>query len=404
MTEAALLHSLMRDAHEFILLAGALGVLSVLAGLVSQRIGAPILLAFLALGLLAGRDGILGIQFTDYATSYLVGSVALAVILLEGGLKTTVTEFRTVFWPALALATIGVAVTALIVGGAVTLIGDAPLTGALIAGAIAAPTDAAAVAVLLRRSGAAVSEKLLATLEIESGLNDPMSVFLTFTLLRIYAGQGTVTIPQVAVNFLEEMFGGAVIGLTAGWALAYVLRRLPKETALATVLALAGGLCVFGLAQLVGASGFLATYLAGVMMGSGAPLMRDKLEPFFEGMGWLAQIVLFLMLGLMITPHTLPQYFPVAIAGAAVLMLVARPVAVFGCLLPFGFSLRESAFASWVGLRGAVPIYLSLIPAMVDPERDARLFAVITIVVVASLLVQGWTVAPAARLLGFRGR
>ncbi len=397
-----LLRHVMHSAHQEILLGGALGVLSVLAGLISRRIGAPILLAFLVLGILAGEDGILGIPFDDFATAYLVGSVALAVILFEGGLKTSVAEIRLVLWPSAALATIGVVVTTVIVGACVAVIDRVPLKAALLVGAILAPTDAAVVFPLLRQASAAIPKKLLAVLEVESGLNDPMSVFLTFTLLRLFAGPHPLTIGGAVLSFLEEMVGGAAIGLAAGWALAYALRRLPVEAALATVMALTGGLAVFGLAQLVGASGFLATYLAGVVTGNASPLLRERLEPFFDGMGWLAQIVLFLMLGLLVTPHDLPPYVPAAIGGAAVLILIARPLAVFGCLLPFGFSLRESAFASWVGLRGAVPIYLSLIPALADPKRDERLFATIFIVVIASLLVQGWTVAPAARLLGFR--
>jgi NhaP-type Na+/H+ and K+/H+ antiporter len=203
------------------------------------------------------------------------------------------------------------------------------------------------------------------------------------------------------LQFLEEMAGGAAIGLAGGWALAQLLKRLPLEPSLAPVLVLAGGLAVFGLAQLLGTSGFLAIYLAAVVTGATQHRMREDVEHFFEGMAWLAQIVLFLMLGLLVTPHNLAPYLPGAVIGAAALIFVARPVAVFACLLPFGFTLREMAFASWVGLRGAVPIYLSIIPALADPNRDQRLFASIFILVIASLIVQGWTVSSAARLLGF---
>jgi NhaP-type Na+/H+ and K+/H+ antiporter len=392
----------MQQSHELILLGGVLGVLSVLVGLISRRLGAPVLLAFLALGMLAGDDGVVGISFKDYSIAYLVGSVALAVILFEGGLKASIVQFRLAFWPAAALATIGVAITTGVVGGSVALLEGVPLPAALLAGAVAAPTDAAAVASLLRRSSAAVPERLLALLEIEPGLNDPMSVFLTFTLLRLFAEPRVFTIGQAAIGFLIEMAGGTFLGLVAGWLLTMAVRRLPVEAALVTVLAFAGALTVFGLAQWLGASGFLATYLAGVTVSARAPGLRQTLEPFFEGMGWLAQIVLFLMLGLMITPHELPPFIISAILGAVILLLLARPLAVFACLLPFGFNLRETAFASWVGLRGAVPIYLSMIPGLVDPQRDARLFATIFIVVVGSLLAQGWTIAYVARLLGFR--
>jgi len=400
----ALGHEAMAKAHELILLGGALGLLSIIAGLISRRVGAPMLLVFLALGMLAGEDGVLGIPYDDFTSAYLIGSVALAVILFEGGLKTPVSMLRLAFWPAAVLATIGVAFTAAILGIFISLVDGLPIVSALLAGSAAAPTDAAAVAVLLRRAGAALPERLLALLEVESGLNDPMSVFLTLLLLRLIAEPGTVGIGNAALLFLEEMAGGAVIGLAGGWLLAQLLKRLTLEGSLAPVLVLTGGLAVFGLAQLLGASGFLATYLAAIVIGATRHHARQDIEHFFEGIAWLAQIVLFLMLGLLVTPHDLPPYLPGAIIGAAVLIVLARPVAVFACLIPFGFTMRETAFASWVGLRGAVPIYLSIIPGLVDPNRDKRLFASIFIVVIASLIVQGWTVGLSARLLGFARR
>jgi cell volume regulation protein A len=400
----ALGHAAIERAHELILLAGVLGLSSILAGLISRRIGAPILLVFVGLGMLAGEDGVLGLALDDFASAYLIGSIALAVILFEGGLKTPVAMLRLAFWPAALLATVGVAVTALVLGLFVSLVDGVPLLGALLAGAAAAPTDAAAVAVLLRRAGAALPGRLLALLEIESGLNDPMSVFLTFLLMRLIAEPGSIGFGDAALWFLREMVGGAVLGTGGGWALAQGLRHLRLEASLAPVLVLAGGLTVFGVAQLLGTSGFLAIYLAAIVTGGAQYSSREQVEHFFEGIAWLAQIVLFVMLGLLVTPHKLPPYLPGAIIGATVLMLVARPVAVFACLLPFKFTLRESAFASWVGLRGAVPIYLSIIPALADSTRDQRLFASIFILVIASLVVQGWTVGPAARLLGYTRR
>ena len=404
MTSAQLIalgHAALERAHELILLGGALGMLSILAGLISRRVGAPMLLVFLGLGMLAGEDGILGVPYDDFSSAYLIGSVALAVILFEGGLKTPVYMLRLAFWPAALLATIGVAVTAVVLGMFVALVDGVPLVAGLLAGAAAAPTDAAAVAVLLRRAGAALPERLLAALEIESGLNDPMSVFLTFLLLHIIVAPDSVGIWGAVLLFIEEMAGGAVLGLASGWLLAQSLKHLPLESSLAPVLVLTGGLTIFGLAQLLGTSGFLAIYLAAVVTGTTAHRAKQDVEHFFEGMAWLAQIVLFLMLGLLVTPHELPPYLLGAIIGAVVLILLARPVAVFACLLPFGFSWRETTFASWVGLRGAVPIYLSIIPALADPHRDQRLFASIFILVIASLIVQGWTVGAAARLLGF---
>jgi len=407
MTGAQLLalgHAAIARSHKLILLGGALGLLSIVAGLISRRIGAPVLLVFLAIGMLAGDDHVLGVQFDDFGAAYLIGSVALAVILLEGGLKTPVSMLRLAFWPAAVLATIGVGVTAGILGAVVSLVDGVPLAAALLAGSAAAPTDAAAVAVLLRRAGAALPERLYAVLSVESGLNDPMSVFLTFLLIHLIAEPGSIGGGDAVLLFIEEMVGGAALGLAGGWLLAQSLKRLPIEAPLAPVLVLTGGLAVFGLAQLIGTSGFLATYLAAVIAGAAEHRAHEDVEHFFEGMAWLAQIVLFLMLGLLVTPEELPPYLPGAVIGAAVLILLARPVAVFFCLLPFKFNLRETAFASWVGLRGAVPIYLSIIPGLADPHRDQRLFASIFILVIASLVVQGWTVAPAARLLAFGRR
>jgi NhaP-type Na+/H+ and K+/H+ antiporter len=220
-------------AHQLILLGGVLGLLSIVAGLLSRRVGAPMLLVFLALGMLAGEDGVLGIPYDDFPSAYLVGSVALAVILFEGGLQTPVATLRLAFWPGVVLATIGVALTALVLGAVVWLVEGIPLLGALLAGAAAAPTDAAAVAVLLRRVGAALPERLLALLEVESGLNDPMSVFLTLLLLRLIAKPGSIGFGGAALLFVKEMAGGAALSLAGGWVLAQSLKRLPLEASLA---------------------------------------------------------------------------------------------------------------------------------------------------------------------------
>lgn len=401
-TEAlAMARGAMQHANQLILLGGGLGLLGVLAGIASRRIGAPMLLTFLALGMLAGADGPLHIPFHDYAAAYLIGSVALAIILFEGGLKTPPSMVRLAFWPALVLATIGVAVTAAIVGLVIAPLEGLPIAAALLAGATVAPTDAAAVAVLLRGAGAALPERLFALLEVESGLNDPMSVFLTILLIHIIAASGSFGFAAAALLFVREMAGGAVLGFAGGWLLGFSLRRLPMEPALASVFLLAGALGLFGIAQLLGTSGFLAAYLAGFVARLSSRSLEEDVAQFFEGSAWLSQIALFLMLGLIITPRQLPQYLPGAIVGAAVLIVLARPIAVFALLAPFRFTWRENAFASWVGLRGAVPIYLSIMPALAEPGRGGSLLASVFIVVIVSLIVQGWTVGTSARLLGF---
>ncbi|MEJ0017178.1 MAG: potassium/proton antiporter [Acetobacteraceae bacterium] len=391
----------MEIAHEMILVAGALGMLSVLAGLMSRRIGAPVLLVFLILGMLAGEDGPGGIDYNDFASAYLIGSVALAIILFEGGLKTHRSMLRLAMWPALSLAVVGVGVTAVIVACAVVWTSDVPFAMAMLVGAAVAPTDAAAVAALLGRARLALPPRLTALLEIESGLNDPMSIFLTILVIHIVIEPQWATWTNASVLFAREMFGGGLLGIGAGLLLALLLRRLSLEVSTAMVLVLAFGLGLFGLAQVFGTSGFLAIYLLGIFVGDTQYRAREAVANFFEGFAWLAQIVLFLMLGLLVTPHDLIPFITTGSAIALVLMLVARPVATFACLLPFGFGWRESAFASWVGLRGAVPIYISFIPALADPIRDERLFSGVFVVVVVSLVIQGWTIGPAARMLGF---
>ena len=391
----------MHGADEIILVGGGLGMLAIFAGLISRRIGAPLLLAFLALGMLEGEDGPGGILYDDFHSAYLIGSIALAVILFEGGLKTSLPTFRRAFVPALALATVGVAATAGIVGAAAHWLGGVPLAPALLLGAAVAPTDAAAVASLLRSARLAVPERVLALLEVESGLNDPMSIFLTLLLMEILRASTPVSVGHAVLTFAQEMLGGAAFGFAGGWLLRGMFRRLRLDATLAPVLGLAGSLTLFGAAQQVGTSGFLAVYLAGVVAATGRHATRDAIEHFFEAMAWLAQIVLFLMLGLLVTPHELVPLVPRAIAVALILIFVARPVAVFACLAPLGFRVRESAFASWVGLRGAVPIYLTIVPVLADPARGGVLFGVVFVIVIASLIVQGWSIPLVGRLLGY---
>ncbi len=387
-------------AHDLILLGGVLGLLSIFAGLVSARVGAPLLLVFLVVGMLAGEDGPGGIIFDDFRSSYLIGSVALAAILFEGGFKTDRQMLREAFWPAAAMATVGVAVTAGIVAAAAHWLG-VPWAEAAVIGAALAPTDAAAVSVLLRRAQVALPHRLTALLEVESGLNDPMSVFLMIAVVEILVHTGAITPGHAALLFAKEIGGGVVFGAAGGYTLLLALRRLPAEAPIFPVLTLAAVFTCFGAAQALGASGFLAVYLMGVVAGISEYRTRARMEEFFEALSWLAQISLFLLLGLLVTPHDLlPQAGLVALVAAA-LILVARPVASFACLLPFGFGLRDSAFAAWVGLRGAVPIYLTIIPVLEGAPHGERLFGVAFGIVVASLLVQGWTIRQAATLLGY---
>ena len=392
----------MEVSHEIVLVAGLLCLVSIFAGLLSARIGTPLLLVFIAIGMLAGEDGPGGIQFDDFQTAYLIGSLALATILFQGGLNTERGMIRQALWPSVALATVGVAISAGLVGAVVRALFGVSWPEALLLGAVTAPTDAAAVSVLLHLSGAAVPSRVVAALEIESGLNDPMSVFLTVGLVDVLTLPEGASATHALLLFVEEMGGGAEIGLVGGYALLGAFRRLSAETSVFPVLAFGSALAIFGGAQVLGASGFLAVYLAGVVAGNHEHQAEQPTKRFFGALGWLAQIALFLMLGLLVTPHELSRQVLPALAVAAVLILLARPAGVMACLLPFRWTVREAGFVAWVGLRGAVPIYLTIIPLLAGARSGRTLFDIVFVVVIVSVAVQGWTIAPMARLLGLK--
>ena len=389
----------MEASSELILLGGLLLLLSVFAGAVSARLGAPLLLAFLGLGMLAGEDGPGHIRFDDFRVSYLIGSVALAIILFEGGLATRWAHVRQLVAPSALMATVGVAVTAGIVGATAHYGFDVPWVEALLVGAVVAPTDAAAVVSVLHMQKLDLRPRVAAVLELESGLNDPISVFATLSLVGVMLHGAGFGWAHAGELFGIQMLGGLAIGALGGWALLFLFRRLNLDAGLYPILGLAGAMTVFGGAQIVEASGFLATYLAALILGNGDYAGREAVVRFFGSFAWLSQIVLFLMLGLLVTPHELPPALFPAFAIAGVLILIARPVAVAICLVPFRYDWREILFISWVGLRGAVPIFLAIIPVLTGAQRGTLLFSTTFIVVMISLLIQGWTVAPVARWL-----
>ncbi|HEY4136414.1 MAG TPA: potassium/proton antiporter [Alphaproteobacteria bacterium] len=394
----------MEFAHHLILIGAGLVVLSILAGLVSSRIGAPLLLVFLALGMLAGEDGPGGIHFGDFHVAYLVGSLTLAIILFDGGLKTTRGNLRVAWAPALSLATLGVLVTAILVGlTAAWALGLHWLQGMLI-GSVVASTDAAAVFFLLHLRGMHLKNRVGATLEVESGLNDPMAIFLTVLCVELLRSGATTVSWDLLDNFvgmfLLQIAGGATLGVLGGLALLRLVNRLDIAPGLYPILAMAGAMLIFATAQSIGASGYMAIYLVGFLLGSRRHRATQLISRFSDGLAWLSQILMFLMLGLLVTPKALlPDLVP-AIAIALTLVFVARPLAVALCLIPFRFSKREIAFISWVGLRGAVPIFLASIPVLSGIQGGMVVFSVAFVVVLFSMSVQGWTVAPVARWLG----
>ncbi len=397
-----------------LLLVSALVFISVLAGLFSVRIGFSFLLVFLLAGILAGEDGPGGLRFNDLTLSFWVGNVALAIILLDGGLRTAISTFRTGLRPAALLATLGVLVTAVLTALAAMVLLGLPWHTALLLGAIVGSTDAAAVFALLTRAGVTLNERVAATLEIESGVNDPMAVYLTlgFIMLATGAAMPQPDPVQAGANaalwmlgkaFVQQFGWGALVGLGSGWALAYLLPHVARRDAGGGILALllcAAGLGVFASTGLLGGSGFLAVYLFGLVVANRASAAVAPALAAMDGYAWLAQAGMFLLLGLLVTPSTMLPTLGPALGVALVLIFVARPLAVWLCLWPWRFTRNETWFISWVGLRGAVPIVLALFPLLAGVPRAIDLFNVAFVVVLISLLLQGSTIGVMARRLG----
>ena len=379
------------------------GALLLLAALVlgawTSRWGIPSLLIFLLVGMLAGEDGLGGVMFDDHRLSFVVGNLALAVILLDGGLRTRVASFRVAFRPALVLATAGVALTALLLAGGALLLFDLDWRLALLLGAIVSSTDAAAVFALLKSSGVRLNDRVASTLEVESGVNDPMAVFLTVTLIGIATATLQPAVGSLVMAFVQQFGVGLAAGLVLGFPLSTLIERVRLGDGLNALLVSAGGVAIFAATNSLGGSGFLAVYLAGLICGNRRAHASDGTLRAMDGLAWLSQAGMFLLLGLLATPSQVLDHAAPALGLALLLMLVARPLAVALCLAPMDFSRREVTFISWVGLRGAVPIVLAIFPLLYGVPQARLLFDVAFMIVLASLLVQGTTIALAARAL-----
>lgn len=377
-------------------------IVSILLVPVSARIGAPLLLLFLGLGMLLGEDGPGRIYFDDFSLAYEVGAAALAIILLSGGLDTKRDQIRTAALPALVLATVGVVLTGAFLGAAASLFFGVPLAHGLLLGAVVGSTDAAATFLLLRQRNIRLRGRIRETLLVESGINDPMAIFLTLTFVEI-VGTGTSlgwsTLPELLPELGLQLGLGAVAGLAGGWMLGWLVNRVHLPSGLYPILVLAGAFAIFAGTRLGGGSGFLAVYLAGIVL---ADRLRvaERIAHFHDGLAWLCQIVMFTMLGLLVTPSDLGTTFMQAMAAAAVLMFIARPLAVILCLAPFRFPLRDQIYIGWVGLRGGVPIFLAIIPVISPGPVNVGFFNVVFVIVIASLVLQGWTMPIVARWLG----
>jgi len=389
------------DVVNQVLLAGALVMFAgILLGAVSSRQGIPFLVVFLVVGMLAGEDGIGGIQFSDYSTTFFVGNLALAIILLDGGLRTKLATFRIALKPSLVLATAGVLITAVPVGLFAAWVLGIDWRLGLLLGSIVGSTDAAAVFALLRASGTRLNERVANTLEIESGVNDPMAIFLTTLMIQVLMMPETFGVLDLLSQLAMQFGLGIVLGLLLGRGMAWIMKRAQVGEGLSALLLCSGGVAAFALVNSLGGSGFIAVYLVGLVVGNRIRRAGENLLKAMDGMAWLAQSSMFLLMGLLVTPGEMPAIAVAALLVSAFLMFAARPAAVWLCLKPFSFAPREVGFMGWMGLRGAVPIVLAMFPLLAGVPDAKLLFNVAFVVVLSSLLLQGASVPFAARRFG----
>lgn len=393
---------------ENIVLIGALLLfVAVMAGKAAYRFGAPALLFFLGVGMLFGINFI---SFHSVEATQFVGMIALCIILFTGGMDTKFSEIRPVIGPGVVLATVGVVMTAVIVAGFVTLI--APWVGlavsfpaALLLAATMSSTDSASVFSILRSKKQGLNENLRPLLELESGSNDPIAYVLTIVLIGVLSG-GTeaVSIPMSIVKFVIQMLLGGLMGYGIGRIAVWIINRINLSNySLYPVLLLAFVFFTFSFTDLIGGNGYLAVYLAGLVLGNNQLTQKRSLTIFFDGFTWLVQIVMFLTLGLFVNLDELlrPDVLMLGCLVGAFMMFVARPVTVFACMAPFRkFTTKARLYVSWVGLRGAVPIIFATYPLLAGTEGSQLLFNVVFLVTILSLLVQGTTVSWMANLLG----
>ncbi|WP_379544587.1 MULTISPECIES: potassium/proton antiporter [Psychrobacter] len=391
------------DTLNILYLVGAVLIFaSIMASTLSARLGVPLLLLFLIVGMLAGEQGILGIEFSQYALANFVGQAALACILLDGGLRTSFKSFRVGLKPAITLATWGVLVTVMVLGVFVTWLLDVDWRFGLLMAAIVGSTDAAAVFSLLRNGGVKLNDRVQATLELESGANDPLAILLVTGLIALNVDPDGQTVFGFLVLLLQQLSFGLGMGLLFGYFLSRLLPKVHLAEGMYAILILSAGLAVFAATNLIGGSGFLAVYLTGVLIGNHKVRSTEHVMRVMDSFAWLSQAVLFVVLGLLVTPSNVLNVWHYSVAIALFMIFVARPIAVYTSVKPFKFKDREIGFISWVGLRGAVPITLAILPVMAGIDNAFMLFDIAFGVVVLSLILQGTTIPTMANLFKVR--
>jgi cell volume regulation protein A len=378
---------------------GILLAASVLLSRASGRLGVPVFLLFLVIGMVAGSEGIGGIAFDDYELAFRLGTIALCLILFDGGLNTPMWAIRSAgLTPAVILSTVGVIGTAGVLALGARLLG-VPWEAALLVGAVVSSTDAAAVFSTLRASNLRLKKRVATTLEMESGMNDPMAVILTMEITLYLAGEHALSW-WAAVSILVQLVMGGLVGYGVGMAGRWMLRQVQVYAAgLYSVLGFALAALAFSVATLLWGSGFLAVYVAGVVIGNSKFPFRAGLARFHDAAAWLSQVIMFVLLGLLVLPSDLLEVMWVGILISLVLVFVARPLVVALCLLPFRYSTSELAFISWVGLRGAVPIVLGIFPVLAGVPEAQLIFNIVFFIVVFTAIIPGATVGWLTRRL-----
>nr|WP_017659525.1 potassium/proton antiporter [Baaleninema simplex] len=384
---------------------------SVYASKLSSKIGIPALLLFLFTGMIAGSEGIGGIYFDNHQAAKVIGDIALIFILFSGGLDTQWKRVRPILLQGTILATVGVALTMLTLGTFAWFIlrsfsnfqvgfeGISWLEGLLL-GAIVSSTDAAAVFSMLKSSNIKLKGNLQPLLELESGSNDPMAVLLTTTLVKLLSAS-TVSIADLLLNLLLQIIVGILVGYGMGIIISLDSNRLQVDLkGLYSVATIAKVLLTYGIATLCLGNGFLAVYVAGVVAGSRNFSEKERIVDFHDGLSWLMQITMFSILGLLVFPSQLLSVAGVATVIAVFLIVIARPLSVSISLALFSYDFREKGFISWVGLRGSVPIILSIIPISVGLEDATTIFNLVFFIVLISVAIQGFTLVPMAQWLG----
>jgi cell volume regulation protein A len=389
----------MLNLEELLLGFSTLILVSIFIARISNNLGVPVLLLFLGIGMLAGSEGPGGIDFDDTGLAQSIGISALVFILFSGGLSTHWKIVKPVLLPSLSLATIGVLITAVSIAVFAHYFFQVPLLISLLLGSIVASTDAAAVFSIIGARNIKIKGNITPLLELESGSNDPMAVFLTITLIQLIQSTET-SYTLLGLQFLWEMGIGLVMGLLLGKSIVFIINRLkiPIE-GLYQVFVFASAFFVYASTNIIHGSGFLAVYVAGMVVGNNNIVHKKNVFRFFDGMAWVAQIIMFLTLGLLVFPSHILTAFKTELSISLFLIILARPLGVFISLIPFDFSFKEKIFISWVGLRGAVPIILATFPLLAGIEEAQWIFNVVFFIVMTSALLQGWSIPFVLNLL-----